>query len=517
MFRTPWSGNNSHAQGSDQPESNVEPSEPSANAVPQSESETTDRHGEEQQKPPTPTPEREQNQNPSTGSNQRRAKRSKENQRATPLSEGEPHAPVTTRTGRTISRPLRYVNTVYTYLSTFSPQCMAKPKEYDEFELLSETPVALTTDSAPPHLHGMLSNVSAYMAGSRDPDTMTLEEAMKQPDRKEFIAAMKKELLDHITRKHWKVVKIESLPQNRVPIPMVWSMKRKRDPAGNIIKWKGRLCAGGHKQVHGIDFWSTYSPVVAWSTVRLVITLALVHGWHMESIDFVLAYPQAPCQSDVFLKPPKVPAGFEIPDLPDPRMRSTHVYKLLQNLYGLKDAGRTWYLHITKGLQDLGWTQSKVDCCLFTKGDTILLLYVDDAVLISPQKSNISKHIEDLSKTFVLTAEGPLHDYLGIRVTRSKDGTITLTQPRLVERVCQIVGLDTKNDNVKAVPSPAESSKILQRFPNSKVRKYQWNYRAAVGCLSYLQAMTRPDITYAVQQAARFSHCPAPGTSRTSG
>ena len=31
-------------------------------------------------------------------------------------------------------------------------------------------------------------------------------------------------------------------------------MKRKRDPISNMIKWKARLCAGGHRSVE--FFWT---------------------------------------------------------------------------------------------------------------------------------------------------------------------------------------------------------------------------------------------------------------------
>ena len=55
----------------------------------------------------------------------------------------------------------------------------------------------------------MLEQVTAMIAKS-DPDTMYLDEALRQPDRHEFIKAMHKELNDHITRKHWKVVPLKS-------------------------------------------------------------------------------------------------------------------------------------------------------------------------------------------------------------------------------------------------------------------------------------------------------------------
>ena len=432
-----------------------------------------------------------------------------------------------TRSGRTIRRPGRFTDSIQAYLATFCPSVFARRDDIDDTPLLEEAHMAQCTDNLPPHL-------VSFAANTKDPDTMTLQEALKQDDREEFIKAMKKELEDHINRKHWKVVPLSSIPKNRTPIPMVWSMKRKRNPLGDIIKWKARLCAGGHKQVHGVDYWSTYSPVVSWSTLRIVMNLALVHNWHMEAIDFVLAYPQAPCQSDVYMQLPKVPSDFVIPDVPDPATRATKAYKLIKNLYGLKDGGRTWYLHLKEGLEKRGWIQSEVDDCLFTHGNTILLLYVDDAILISPSKKTIEQRIKSLQETFTLTAEGPLHDYLGVRFDRHADGSITMTQPRLTERVCAMVGLDTRGNLpsasqetttttddepqqpkrpahpvvVKGLRVPANPNKILQRHTDGSPRKFNWNYRGVIGCLSYLTAMVRPDITYATQQCARYSHCP---------
>ena len=127
---------------------------------------------------------------------------------------------------------------------------------------------------------------------------------------------MYKEIEDHIKRKHWMIVPHKPVPAHKIPIPMVWSMKRKRDPIGTIIKWKARLCAGGHKSIEFVDYWSTYSPVVSWSTVRMLIILALINNWYMRSIDFVLAYPQAKVKTDIYMHPPKVPPDFVIPDLP---------------------------------------------------------------------------------------------------------------------------------------------------------------------------------------------------------
>ena len=131
---------------------------------------------------------------------------------------------------------------------------------------------------------------------------------------------------------------------------MVWSMKQKQNPIREIVKRKARLCAGGHRSIKSIDYWDTYSLVVSWSTVRLMIMFAILNDWHMESINFVLAFPQAPIKTDIYMRPPNIPSGFFIPDLPAFSDRFLSVYKLLMNLYGIKDAGKTWFNFLKKGL-----------------------------------------------------------------------------------------------------------------------------------------------------------------------
>ena len=73
-----------------------------------------------------------------------------------------------------------------------------------------------------------------------------------------------------------------------------------------------------------------------------MLVMALINNWHMESIDLVLAFLQAPIKTDIYMKPPKVPKEFEIPDLPKFNDRFIYMYKLINNLYGLKDSVKTW-------------------------------------------------------------------------------------------------------------------------------------------------------------------------------
>ena len=51
----------------------------------------------------------------------------------------------------------------------------------------------------------------AHTMSMADPDTMTLKEALKQPDAEEFLKAMVKEVDDHARREHWKIMTISEM------------------------------------------------------------------------------------------------------------------------------------------------------------------------------------------------------------------------------------------------------------------------------------------------------------------
>ena len=98
-------------------------------------------------------------------------------------------------------------------------------------------------------------------------DAMSLHVALSQPDWEKFIWAMEKELKQHAELKHWKIVHNAQVPKEAKPIPMVWTLQCKSDPAGSIITWKASLCAGRHCQIYGDTYWSTFAPVVSWTTI----------------------------------------------------------------------------------------------------------------------------------------------------------------------------------------------------------------------------------------------------------
>lgn len=63
-----------------------------------------------------------------------------------------------------------------------------------------------------------------------------------------------------------------------------WVFCIKRHPDGSISKYKARLVAKGFHRRPGIDFQNTFSLVVKPTTIRLILTLVLSHGWPLRQL-----------------------------------------------------------------------------------------------------------------------------------------------------------------------------------------------------------------------------------------
>ena len=64
--------------------------------------------------------------------------------------------------------------------------------------------------------------------------------------------------------------------------------------------------------------------------------------------------------------------------------------KLLKNLYGLNDARRTWYEHLSDGLNAIGVTPT-ISACILTRKNDIITMYVGDCIVISKSKEEVSR------------------------------------------------------------------------------------------------------------------------------
>jgi Reverse transcriptase (RNA-dependent DNA polymerase) len=278
------------------------------------------------------------------------------------------------------------------------------------------------------------------LAASSDPDILYRNETFAADDRAEFVRAMDKELQAHVENKNWDIVLRKDVPPGRKVLPALWAMRRKRDIATRrVTKWKARLSLHGGKQTKGIDYWETYAPVASWSSISLFMYLASLHRWQIRQLDYVLAFPQAPVETDLYKE---IPIGFEIGD-----NNKNYALKLVNNLYGQKQVGRVWKTHLTNGLKELGFNQTVSDPCIFWRGKVILVIYTDDTIVTGPNDLELHQAVRDIASKFNITSQAKVDDILGVKIIRNdNDGTIEFIQLQLIDSILKDLQLlDTSN------------------------------------------------------------------------
>lgn len=140
---------------------------------------------------------------------------------------------------------------------------------------------------------------------------------------------------------------------------------------------------------------------------------------------------------------------------------------------------------------------------LLQKG-IIIGTYVDDCACVFDCQTTVDSVVKDLrANGFEMTVEGTLEEFLGIQIARNADKSFTLTQPGLINKILKAANMEDCNPNV--IPAQKQT---LGSDPEGEPMKETWSYPSIVGMLLYLSTNTRPDITFAVSQVARFNHSP---------
>jgi len=122
------------------------------------------------------------------------------------------------------------------------------------------------------------------------------------------------------------------------------------------------------------------------------------------------------------------------------------VCKLHKSLYGLKQAPRQWFSKLSSSLLSFGLHLSKVDYSLFTKNTTtgyiVVLVYVDDMLITGDNLQLINQIKDHLQKWFQTKDLGDLRYFLGLEITRSKQG-IYISQRKYVMDLFKDTGMLT--------------------------------------------------------------------------
>lgn len=130
-----------------------------------------------------------------------------------------------------------------------------------------------------------------------------------------------------------------------------------------------------------------------------------------------------------------------------------------------------------------------------------VLVYVDDLIIGGNDSDLISKFKAYLNRTFHMKDLGILKYFLGIEVSRNKEGIYLSQQKYALDIIAECGLLGTK-----PIDTPMEQNQTLAR-DKGEFFSEPTKYRRLVGRLVYL-TVTKPDLSYAVHTLAQFLQKP---------
>ena len=134
----------------------------------------------------------------------------------------------------------------------------------------------------------------------------TRRQALATPQKELWLEAEQKEIQSITTK---KVLQEAQLPRGKKLLRTKWVYKIKYGTEGQLSSYKVRLVACGYSQIFGIDFDKTYSPVIRFTSLRLLFAISAQLGLMIHQMDVNTAFLHADINEEIYIAPPE---GFPI-------------------------------------------------------------------------------------------------------------------------------------------------------------------------------------------------------------
>jgi hypothetical protein len=294
-------------------------------------------------------------------------------------------------------------------------------------------------------------------------------------------------------------------PYGVKPIECKWVYKKKKDMDGNIHVYKARLVAKGFRQVQGVDYDETFSPVAMLKSIRIILAIAAYYDYEIWQMDVKTAFLNGNLEEDVYMIQPE---GFI-----DPK-NAGKICKLQKSIYWLKQASRSWNIHFDEVVKGFGFRQNEEEPCVYKKesGSAVvfLILYVDDILLIGNDIPMLQSVKTSLNKSFSMKDLGEAAYILGIKIYRDRSKRlIGLSQDMYIDKVLKRFNMEQSKKGFlpmshgmrfsqRQCPSTADERERMSKVP----------YASAIGSIMYAMICTRPDVSYALSVASRYQKDP---------
>ena len=357
-----------------------------------------------------------------------------------------------------------------------------------------------------------LATVNEVICGKTTP--LSMREAKALPEWTTWKESMVKEFKALQEMGVFELVRREDLPKGTRIVKTKWVYKIKQNEDGSISKYKSRLVAQGFLLRWGIDYYDTYSSVVGYNSLRLMLNISANTGEQISQADIGNAYVESSPDEDTPIYTTLAP-GLEEKD------PSEYVYKLKRSLYGIPFSGRTFQRVMEEFMHTLGFKRCVSDKCVYIKwvnGQRIIVLtYVDDLISMTGSEALRKWWKEALSKRFKkMTFVDNCEWILNMKIDKGQyaDGRnwIQLNQELAITKIAQAAGL---TECRRTTTPMVEGEKLQRTVEGDKTPDEEWSYPSILGGVLYVANLTRPDIAYAANKLTRYlkspnsTHCQA--------
>ena len=153
-----------------------------------------------------------------------------------------------------------------------------------------------------------------------------------------------------------------------------------------------------------------YSPVVCFETVRLMLGLATLEGWHTTGLDVRNTYLYGKRDEEIYM------------EQPESFVKDSHiVFRLRRAIYGLKQAGLAWWRQLNASIRELGFVCLKSEAGIFQYQRTgtnivVAVVYVDDTFFCGPDKAILNEIKTRFIERWECRDLGNLSEFLRMRI-----------------------------------------------------------------------------------------------------
>lgn len=347
-------------------------------------------------------------------------------------------------------------------------------------------------------------------------------EALNGDRADEHRAAIKAEIGGHLkVFGTYTLIPITEKPLEASLIDLKLILAEKFGALGEFLKAKARLVARGDQEVAGFDFdpWRTWSPMLRYSTLRLLCALAALTGRPLHSSDAVQAYLNANLQKPRYGRLPKElreysPDGIEL------------IAFIRRALYGLAESGHAWnkeintYLTTSREEGGMGFARCYSEPCAYVRTDpdgswAIIGLACDNAIHLESSDEVHAEVMGQLQSRFQWVDEGPVSDVpsvLGTKITQDTEaGVVTMSQEGFVSEL-EAEFADHLLPRRVSTPSTKDlERKVLEASSTRDTPcdpKLKKQYQRLVGAMLFKSIVSGPDVAWAASMLARAMSFP---------